>query len=614
MSGNHAGVGGGIYNNSTVNVRNTIIAGNSFSNGAPDMFGSFTSQGNNLIGKSDGGSGFTNGVNGDKVGTIATPLDPLLGALMNNGGPTFTHGLLYNSPAVDAGNDCVALVTHCSDANISQLTTDQRGAGFPRQADGDLVAGAHVDIGAYERQAAESRPVPAGSNVHVDLNDVRLAFPTVTGAQPDGGAADTVQPNNGGGNTVSITVIPVPGDAPPTSFAAFDVTPSSAFYTAPVDVCFYLPSITPKATFDNLKVFHRESGMFADHGSFVNFASRIVCTEVTSFSGFVIGFGAFPSVTNGTIGGTITDSTGAAIAGVTINLSGTQSRETITDGNGNYSFDGVETNGFYTVTPSRANYTFNPANRSFSLLGVHTEASFTASANGDHSNAIDTTEFFVRQQYLDFLGREPEPQGFIGWVNTLRNCAAGDTSCDRIHVSEAFFRSAEFQERGYFVYRFYSSAFGRKPGYAEFTPDLARVSGFLTNDQLEAAKTAFVNDFMTRPAFAAQYGSLNNSAYVDALINTAAVNLSNRQTLIDGLNAGTLTRAQVLRQIAESGAVYQKYYNQAFVVMEYFGYLRRDPDILYLDWIQVLDANPADSRRMVDGFVNSAEYRNRFAQ
>ena len=119
---------------------------------------------------------------------------------------------------------------------------------------------------------------------------------------------------------------------------------------------------------------------------------------------------------------------------------------------------------------------------------------------------------------------------------------------------------------------------------------------------------------MTRPDVAAKFNSLSNSAYVDALINTVAVNLTTRQTLIDGLNTGTLTRAQALRQIAESGEVYQKYYNQAFVVMEYFGYLRRDPDALYLNWIQVLDAKPADSRHMVEGFVTSLEYRNRFAQ
>jgi hypothetical protein len=320
-----------------------------------------------------------------------------------------------------------------------------------------------------------------------------------------------------------------------------------------------------------------------------------------------------PTATNGSIGGTISDSSGAPIGGVTINLNGTESREAITDSNGKYGFDNVETNGFYTVTPSRVNYTFSPASRSFSLLGVRTEASFTANANGDRANAIDTIEFFVRQHYLDFLAREPDPPGFIGWVNTLRNCAAVDASCDRVHVSESFYRAQEFQERGYFAYRFYTTALGRKPDYAEFAPDLARVSGFLTNDQLEAAKTAFIDDFMTRPAFARQYDSLSDTAFVDKLMQTAGVNLSNRQALIDALRTRRLRRAEVLRQIAESGEVYQRFYNQAFVVMEYFGYLHRDPDALYLDWVRALDANPADSRRMVDGFVNSPEYRNRFA-
>ena len=147
-----------------------------------------------------------------------------------------------------------------------------------------------------------------------------------------------------------------------------------------------------------------------------------------------------------------------------------------------------------------------------------------------------------------------------------------------------------------------------------FAPDLGRVSGFLDATQLEAAKTQFANDFVNRPAFASQYGQMNNAQYVNALAQTAGVSLSNRQALVDSLSAGTLTRAQVLRQIAESGEVYAKYYNQAFVVMEYFGYLRRDPDNLYLNWISVLDANPADSRHMVEGFVDATEYRNRFKQ
>ena len=226
-------------------------------------------------------------------------------------------------------------------------------------------------------------------------------------------------------------------------------------------------------------------------------------------------------------------------------------------------------------------------------------------------NPIDCNEFFVRQHYLDFLNREPDPLG-AQWVALISNCAPGDTSCDRIHVSEAFFKSPEFQDRGYFAYRFYSVAFGRKPDFAEFMPDLARVSGFLTDAQLEAAKVQFINDFIARSAFKMQYDALSNQSYVDTLLSTAGVSLSNRQALIDALNNGTATRAQALRRIVESNEVYQKHYNQAFVVMQYFGYLRRDPDILYLEWIDVLNANPSDSRHMINGFVNSIEYRHRF--
>jgi Big-like domain-containing protein len=335
-------------------------------------------------------------------------------------------------------------------------------------------------------------------------------------------------------------------------------------------------------------------------------------TNVTSFSPWTLG-GVSPTAATSTVTGRILDDAGNPVEGAVVRLSGTQERKTITDAFGNYSFTEVETNGFYTVTPSRVNYNFAPSTRGFSALGAHTEASFAAAANGNHQNPLDTTEYFVRQQYVDFLGREPEEKGFNDWTDTINNCA-GDASCDRVHVSEMFFRSEEFQQRGYFVYRFYSVAFGQKPDYAAFAPDLGRVSGFLDATQLEAAKTQFANDFTMRPAFINQYGTMNNAQYVDALAQTAGVTLSNRQALVNSLEAGTMTRAQALRQIAESGEVYSKYYNQAFVVMEYFGYLRRDPDILYLNWISVLDANPADSRHMVEGFVDATEYRNRFKQ
>lgn len=248
-------------------------------------------------------------------------------------------------------------------------------------------------------------------------------------------------------------------------------------------------------------------------------------------------------------------------------------------------------------------------------LGTQSTATVTITDNDatNGPNPIDNTNFFVRQLYIDFLGREPDPPGLAGWTSTINNCAPGDTNCDRIHVAQLFFQSAEFQDRGYFVYRFYPVALGRKPDYSEFVPDLSSVSGFLDANQLEAAKLAFIAGFMARPAFVAAYNSLTSQQYVDMLLNTAnaGIGASTRLAMINGLNAGTLTRAQVLRQIVESTEVSNKYNHQAYAVMEYFGYLRRQPDGAYLAWIAVLDGSN-DPRGMVTGFVNSPEYRNRF--
>ena len=144
--------GQGIHNSGTVNVRNTIIAGNG--NGSvPDVTGNYNSQGYNLIGRATSGvgggsngdqSGFTNGVKGDHVGTLAAPIDPQLGLLADNGGPTFTHALLAASPALDAGNNLLA-----KDANNQTLKSDQRGAGRFANSTGS-GAPAVVDIGAFE--------------------------------------------------------------------------------------------------------------------------------------------------------------------------------------------------------------------------------------------------------------------------------------------------------------------------------------------------------------------------------------------------------------------------------------------------------------------------------
>ena len=258
-------------------------------------------------------------------------------------------------------------------------------------------------------------------------------------------------------------------------------------------------------------------------------------------------------------------------------------------------------------------FTFTLSNAVGSGLGAPNTTTITINddetSNGP--NPVDGTPFFVRQQYLDFLNREPDPAGYAAWQSVINTCPAGDTTCDRIHVSSAFFRSPEFQDRGYFVYRFYPVSFGRKPEYVEFVPDLAKVSGFLSDAELEAAKAAFIAEFMSRPAFVAKFNGLNDTQYVDTLLATAGVTSANRDFWIAALGNGTRTRATVLRDIVESPEVNTRYFNQAFVVMQYFGYLRRDPDALYLDWIAVLDSS-GDYRGMVNGFMNSLEYRFRF--
>ncbi len=266
-----------------------------------------------------------------------------------------------------------------------------------------------------------------------------------------------------------------------------------------------------------------------------------------------------------------------------------------------------------TFAEGSESFTISLTNASGASIGSRATATITIQDNDatNGANPIEGTAFFVRQQYLDFLNREPDPVGSAAWQTVINGCMAGDTTCDRIHVSSSFFRSPEFQVRGYFVYRFYPVSFGRKPDYDEFTPDLAKVSGFLSDAELEAAKLAFVNDFMNRPAFITKFSGLTNDQYVDTLLSTAGITHPARDFWIASLNIGNRSRGQVLREISESVEVYNKYYNQAFVVMQYFGYLRRQPDAQYLNWIQVLDSG-GDSRGMINGFMNSVEYRARF--
>jgi hypothetical protein len=232
---------------------------------------------------------------------------------------------------------------------------------------------------------------------------------------------------------------------------------------------------------------------------------------------------------------------------------------------------------------------------------------------------IDDVDFFVQQQYIDFLGRMPDSQGFANWNTTLNNCPNSgfgefdNPNCDRVHVSAGFYQSLEFQGRGYWAYRWYDAALGRRPLYTEFIPDMVKVGGPLSPQQEIDAKNQYMNDFVLRTEFKTLYDALSNSQFVDKLEQTSGVTLSNKATLVAALNGGTQTRAQVARTVIESQPVFDKFFNRGFVSMQYFGYLRRDPDSIgFKNWVDTLDADPSNFRHMIFGFVYSTEYRNRF--
>jgi hypothetical protein len=259
-------------------------------------------------------------------------------------------------------------------------------------------------------------------------------------------------------------------------------------------------------------------------------------------------------------------------------------------------------------------------------LGSITHAVLTI-LDDESPNPLDETAFFVRQHYLDFLGREPDASGLAFWINNIESCGA-NTQCrevKRIDTSAAFFLSIEFQETGYVVHRFYKASFNRPPTFDEYLPDLTVIrEGVVVgqpgaSDRLEANKRLFAEQWVNRVAFKQTYGGLNEMQYVDKLLSNAGVTLAEgeRTALIVGLLTNRETRASVLLKITGNEDFNRREFNPAFVRMEYFGYLRRDPDAAGFDfWLSKLNRFGGDYRRaeMVKAFLSSTEYRARFGQ
>ncbi|MEP6570470.1 MAG: DUF4214 domain-containing protein [Acidobacteriota bacterium] len=357
-------------------------------------------------------------------------------------------------------------------------------------------------------------------------------------------------------------------------------------------------------------------------GQFITATATDPANNTSEFSN--CRFVTSPTAASAIVIGRVADST-QGIEGAVIRLNGTQNRKTITDANGFYKFDNVETNGFYTVTLSRANFSFSPGERSFTQLGNNTTATFSGIATDGAQNPLDTPEYFVRQHYIDFLGREPDEAGFNFWSDQILECG-GDTECvqrRRENVSAAYFLSIEFQQTGGLVDGLYRTAYGVRPTYDAFMPDTHTVGmGVVVGmdgweAKLRANKEAFANSFVNRAAFHAAFDSMSNADYVATLISHTGVEFTadDRAALVSGLTQGTLTRGDALRSIAENQQFVNAKRNETFVMMEYFGYLRRDPDPGgYAFWLNKLnDFNGNfEQAEMVKAFIVSGEFRDRF--
>jgi hypothetical protein len=265
---------------------------------------------------------------------------------------------------------------------------------------------------------------------------------------------------------------------------------------------------------------------------------------------------------------------------------------------------------------------------------------------------INDSDFFIQQQYIDFLKRFPEPScppnqcGLDFYVPILNGCGA-NIDCLRYTrgaLSANFFRSPEFNNKGRYVADLYNVALGQRPKtvaelgdatkverphYSEFFADLSSIS--TPNDDptlTNQLKDQLATNFLTRTDVINTLGgytpSWTRSQLVTRLEQIAGLTLTNRDSLINS----SMTHPQILRAVAENSQVMDKFYIQDFVTMEYLGYLRRDPEnchqssdpancgviFHYKRFNDLLPQIGSDLTQnfLVRGFIESPEYVGRF--
>ena len=707
----------------------------------PDPSPLDASSSNNLIGVDTGlSTDISNGSNGNQIGTAASPIDPKLRALANNGGPTQTHLLLPNSPAVNAGNSSLAL------DNANPITTDQRRTGFPR------VIGSSVDIGAvevnYTIAATAGTPQSTAINTAfstalkatVKESNVVIGGVSVTFTAPASGAtgsfsgSNTVTTDgsgvataptftaNGTAGTYNVTATLV-GTSLTASFSLKNTASTSTAVSSSLNPSLLGQSVTFTATVTSAGGTPTGTIQFKDGvnnlGTPVTLNGSGQATFTTSsltagthtitavysgdslFGGSTGTLSPDQSVTNRPLikfsqpnfnvnenGKFITitvNRSGDTTPAVTVDYATPDDsaatsvlpcatpggvaipRCDFTTALGTLTFASGETSKTFNVLISQD--AFLEGNETF-LLTLSNLTGGAAFAQPSDSSATvtiiedettdsitpDDTEDFVRQHYHDFLNREPDPGGLAFWMDNINKCQdltrrppnLSLNQCIevfRVDTSAAFFLSIEFQNTGYFVERIYKTSFGdiNPPSipvpvrFTNFIRDSQDIRGNIIvgqgawQTQLDNNKSAFALAFVQRSAFLARYPSLTSAtAFVDTLNGNAGnvLNSGERSALIAELSpnpSDPALRASVLRKIADNPLFQQQETNRAFVLMQYFGYLRRNPDAApeaglnfngYSFWLNKLNSFNGDYKKaeMVKAFLNSAEYRKRFGQ
>jgi hypothetical protein len=333
------------------------------------------------------------------------------------------------------------------------------------------------------------------------------------------------------------------------------------------------------------------------------------------------------------------------------------SRCDFTSALGTLHFAPGETSKIFTVLISQDNFVEGSEDITLTLSNVTGGAALTTPSTVNitiaddvtepATNPIDSADAFVTQHYHDFLNRLPDPAGLAFWTNQITECQQPGATCSaevrRINVSAAFFLSIEFQETGYLVYRFYKSAYGNLLATPvplrlnEFLPDTQQIGKDVVigapgaEQQLEANKVAYALDFVSRSRFTDTYLTTYTPAqFVDLLFANGGVvpSAADRNAAINefggaGNTADIAARARALRRVAENSTLKQQETNKAFVLMQYFGYLRRNPNDppeanldfggynFWLGKLNEFNGNFVDAE-MVKAFIVSSEYRQRF--